>query len=143
MPEKIIKNEILGELIWDSDLDWWSSKVEITPGNIINVSVDSDDAETLAVIELACHSFIRIQAQEVNFRRCAANQLLDLYNRSWNNGNEIDCQTFMKMIKLDEIAFNSNGSANLYYDDGDLFCGHIIIVSIDCHGAFEDARIAG
>ncbi|OUL27696.1 hypothetical protein BV372_25650 [Nostoc sp. T09] len=143
MSKKTIKNEVLGELVWDSDLDCWSSKVEITPGNIVNLSVDIEDVETSAVIERASHSFTRIQKQEVNLRRCAANQLLDLYNHTWNDGDEIDCPTFMKLIKLEEVHFNSNGSANLYYDDGDLFWGHTIILSIDCDGAFKDANIAG
>ncbi|OUL24372.1 hypothetical protein BV378_18450 [Nostoc sp. RF31YmG] len=138
-----MKNEILGELIWYSDLDWWSSTVEITPGNLINVSVDTEDTEILAVIELACHSFTRLQQQEVYFRRCAANQLLNLYNHTWNDGDEIDCQTFMELMKLEEVHLNSDGSANLYYDDGDLFGGHVIIISIDGNGVFEDAKIAG
>ncbi|MDZ8053489.1 MAG: DUF2262 domain-containing protein [Aulosira sp. ZfuVER01] len=143
MSEQIIKNQILDELTWNSDLDCWSSQIEITPDNLVNLSVDTEDVETTAVIELACHSFIRLQEQEINYRHCAANQLLDLYNHIWSNGDEIDCQSFMKLIKLEDIHFNFDGSANLYYDDGDLFCGHTIIVSIDCNGAFEDARIAG
>ncbi|MDZ7957127.1 MAG: DUF2262 domain-containing protein [Aulosira sp. DedQUE10] len=143
MSKQTIKNDILGELIWDSKLDWWSSQVEIYPGNIVNLSFDADDAETPTVIELVCHSFTRLQEQEANLRRCAANQLLDLYNDSWNNGDEIDCQTFMKLIKLAEVHINSDGNANLYYDDGELFGGHVIIVSIDCDGAFTDVEIAG
>jgi hypothetical protein len=143
MSEQIIKNQILGELTWNNDLDWWSSKVEFTPGNLVNLSVDSEDVETPSVSELACHSFTRIQKQEINLRLCAANHLLDLYNDHWNNGDEIDCPTFMKLIKLEEVHLNSDGSANLYYDDGDLFGGHVIIVSIDGDGVFEDAEIAG
>jgi hypothetical protein len=107
------------------------------------VSVDTEDTEILAVIELACHSFTRLQQQEVYFRRCAANQLLNLYNHTWNDGDEIDCQTFMELMKLEEVHLNSDGSANLYYDDGDLFGGHVIIISIDGNGVFEDAKIAG
>lgn len=143
MSEKIIKNQILGELIWDSDLDWWSSQVEFTPGNLVNLSVDGEDVETPAVIELACHSFIHLQKQEVNLRLCAANHLLNLYNDHWNNGDEINYQTFMELMKLEEVYLNSDGSAKLYYDDGDLFGGHVIIVSIDGNGVFEDAHIAG
>ncbi|BAZ02272.1 hypothetical protein NIES37_62840 [Tolypothrix tenuis PCC 7101] len=138
MPEQKIQNDILGELVWNSKLQWWSNQVEIIPGNIVNLSVDIDDTEIPA-----CHSFTRIQAQEINLRRFAANQLLERYNKHWNNGTEIDCLTFIELIKLVSVHINTDGSADLFYDDGELFGGHTIIISIDCNGACEDAQIAG
>ncbi|MBD2196134.1 MULTISPECIES: DUF2262 domain-containing protein [Calothrix] len=143
MTKKVIKNQILGELTWHNDFDWWKGKIEITPGNIISLSVDSENIEIPSVSELTCHSFTRIKQQEVNLRRCTANQLIDLYNKSWNNDDEIDCPTFMNLIKLEAVHLNSDGSATLYYEDGGLFGGHVIVVSIDCDGIFEDADIAG
>ncbi|MBD2208907.1 DUF2262 domain-containing protein [Calothrix sp. FACHB-156] len=143
MSEQTIQNDILGELVWNSKLKWWSSQVEITPGNIVNVSVDNDDKDITAAIEIACHSFTRIQEQEINLRRFAANQLLELYNEYWNNGDVIDCLSFMELIKLAAVVINTDGSTDIFYDDGELFGGHTIIVSIDCHGAFKEAQIAG
>ncbi|MBD2356332.1 DUF2262 domain-containing protein [Tolypothrix sp. FACHB-123] len=143
MTQQVIKNKILGELTWHNDLNWWKGKLEITPGNVISLSVDSENIETPSVSELAYHSFTRIQQQEVNLRRSAANHLLDLYNDSWNNSDAIDCPTFMNLIKLEAVHLNFDGSATIYYEDGDLFGGHVIVVSIDCNGIFEDADIAG
>ncbi|MBE9084181.1 DUF2262 domain-containing protein [Tolypothrix sp. LEGE 11397] len=46
-------------------------------------------------------------------------------------------------MKLASVHINTDGSADLFYDDGELFGGHKIIVSIDCNGVCEDAQIAG
>ncbi|MBD2167846.1 DUF2262 domain-containing protein [Calothrix membranacea FACHB-236] len=73
----------------------------------------------------------------------SSNQLLERYNKRWNNSAEIDCLTFIKLIKLVSVHINTDGSADLFYDDGELFGGHTIIVSIDCNGVCEDAQIAG
>lgn len=43
---------------------------------------------------------------------------------------------------LEAIAFYFDASAQLYYNDGDLW-GHTIVGSINVDGSFEGAQIAG
>lgn len=46
-------------------------------------------------------------------------------------------------FSLSELAFRNDGSIEAYYDDGDIFWGHCIIVRMDKNGNIEDAEIAG
>jgi hypothetical protein len=74
-----------------------------------------------------------------------AAEMLDGYNENWLDeeiGN-IDELKFKELISLKSILiFNELGYALAYFDDGDLFGGHSIEISIN-NGAPEYAQIVG
>ncbi|BAZ39603.1 hypothetical protein NIES4101_55570 [Calothrix sp. NIES-4101] len=143
MTEQTIYDEILGELAWDDDDECWSSQVQFTLEHIVNVTIDPDDAETGAVIMKSRQSFAKLQENELNIRRLISDQMLKIYNDNWNNGEIIDTQDFIDSIKLEDIVFYANGNIQLFYNDGYLFAGHGIIVSIDEYGNYQEAVLFG
>ena len=71
--------------------------------------------------------------------------MLDTANDWLGDADEepITAEQFADRITLSELAFRNDGSIEAYYDDGDIFWGHCIIVRMDKNGNIEDAEIAG
>ena len=49
----------------------------------------------------------------------------------------------MARMTLTEFAAYEDGSIEISYDDGDLFWGHTITVTLDEHGAVQEVGING
>ena len=143
MQEQTVEDETLGTLIWDSQLEWWEGRQEITPGQTISVTVSSDDAPLDIVLEQARQLFRRVQAAEPIFRRAAADALLDRYNSAWNEGAPISSNAFMSRMAITALSVYADGGAEIDYSDGDLFLGHTITLSVDKSGSAEYASING
>lgn len=77
--------------------------------------------------------------------------MLSLKNDAWLEEDEetgeaeapVTPEEFRKRISLQGIDFGDDGTSTLYVDDGDLFWGHIIVVSTDDQGKYEEATLAG
>ncbi len=46
-------------------------------------------------------------------------------------------------MELKSVNISNDGSAEIYYLDGDLFAGHSIVINLDSEGELGDADIAG
>jgi len=71
--------------------------------------------------------------------------LLPLKNDSWLDENEtvLSEERFLEAISLTSIDFDQNAGATLYYDDGNTFFGHTIVVEISSKQKVKQASIAG
>ena len=143
MREQTIEDEVLGTLTWNKSVNCWGGETEIMPGHTISVTVLAEDTPLATVLEGARPLFQRLRADEPALRQAAADGLLARYNSTWNDGPPLDSATFMAQIALNGFAAYEDGSAEINYDDGDLFWGHTITVSIDANGAFQDVGING
>jgi len=87
-------------------------------------------------------------SMDVRWREYAASELTDLAN-DWQQEDEaqtaepITADVFAQRIHLSELSIAADGSATPYYDDGDLFWGHVIVIDVEVDGALTDASIAG
>ena len=143
MREQTIEDKTFGTLIWDDSLEWWEGKREIAPGHFVSIAVSPGDKPSETVLEQARQSLKHLQSEDLAFRRFAADTLLALHNEEWNDGPPTDGETFAGRMTLTEFAAYEDGRAEISYDDGDLFWGHTIFVSVDANGAFQDAGING
>ena len=67
------------------------------------------------------------------FRRFAATNLLDLYNSNWLDDDigEVDVEGFMARLSNPAVMlFDELGAAMILFEDGGLFAGHWIEVSV-------------
>ena len=134
----------IGRLTWDDNFDWWQGQSEVNPGLIAEVNVTPAEGQDDTVAIAALQSFlVWFRSHEPEAREFAADQLLENYNDNWNDGSPISVKTFMNLLKLESVSVNPDSGAELYYEDGDLFAGHCIIVSMDEQRRFQDAGIAG
>ena len=82
--------------------------------------------------------------REPEYRRAAASRLLDLYNRSWRDGEALDLDNFMRRLSVSSISIAPlELGATLYYADGGLFAGHFIEVFLDTDFSFSNVQLAG
>ncbi|KRU17340.1 DUF2262 domain-containing protein [Bacillus pumilus] len=86
---------------------------------------------------------------DASIKSFAANQLLELakdwqaQDDSAETQEELTLDHFISRISLESLHAYPNGEFEVYCHDGDLFWGHVIIVSGNINGTFQDAHIAG
>jgi hypothetical protein len=139
-------DDALGPLDWDEGLEWWTGVVELGAGRRVraHVSTMGDDVPSLPIVmERARRSLDRLRGQEDSYRRSAAGDLLAVHNGSWNDDEPIDEQEFIERMALESVTFYPDGSIELCYADGDLFWGHVILMSVAADGTVGKATIAG
>lgn len=109
---------------------------------------DEDEGQMKASLETA-HELFRNQAEwDARIRAYAAEELVELANE-WLQDNdeaeidEITKEMFVKLMEFSSISVNPEGDFEVFFDDGDMFWGHSIIVSGHTNGTFESAEIAG
>ncbi len=147
MEPRTIHDDLLGALTWNGDLGWWEGRAEVSPGHplSLSLSVEEEDPDVEPAQEIA-HGrrvLLFLREHEPEARLVAAEELLEIYNAEWNEGEPLDEEEFMERLTLDDIGILSDGSAELLYQDGGLFAGHTVLVTVGADGNFADADIAG
>ena len=71
--------------------------------------------------------------------------LLDIKNESWRYPEEpeVTPDDFRAAISVEGVWVHEDGSAEIYFADGDLFWGHAIVVRFNEMGQFVEASTAG
>lgn len=74
-----------------------------------------------------------------------ARDLLKIKNTSWLNEGEtaITGEQLTNSVNLRYITFSGDGSCELYFNDGDTFAGHEIVVSVSKDREVKKAELAG
>lgn len=147
MAERTIHDETLGLLTWNNRLDWWEGRFLLAPGQPVGISIgveeDDPDTEPTAEIQRARLLLDGLAELEPEARQLAADELLDIYNEEWNDDDPLSAEEFMTRLTLEDIGIAADGSAELFYQDGGLFAGHAVLVSLDADGNLDNADIAG
>src|SRR5262249_26778923 len=112
-------------------------------GHLVNIAVSPEDADLATALKAARRAWDEIREEEIDLRRSAADELLDLHNQEWNDGLPIDAEEFSERMTLESITFFPDGGADLFYHDGGLFGGNTIILGVLADGSFGGATIAG
>ncbi|WP_224010989.1 DUF2262 domain-containing protein [Paraburkholderia tropica] len=111
---------------------------------ILNVVPNKLDASTEAV---SAARVVQSGLQEWHMiaSRFAAQRLLPVKNESWLHEAEsaMAAQDFCESISLKEVTVFSNGKVDFWFDDGNIFAGHSILVRATADGGPFDAEICG
>jgi hypothetical protein len=142
--KKPIEDAVLGRLTWDGRFNEWGARFAVTPGLLVEVCLTPAGDEADDVTVARGRDFVHwLRQNEPAARRFAAAELLDVFNGAWNDGEPLSAQAFADRITLGTAGVTPDGGAVLYYEDGDLFAGHCVIVSVSEVRAFTHAAIAG
>jgi hypothetical protein len=131
----------LGHLVWDEEMDWWISEVELRPGYPIEVIVEyheeSDEREV--VLSQARSWLTRVRQREPEYRRWAAEQLLD---RRWNTDERMSAEDLVDLLRAHSVVCAADGTASVYWDDDDvLFSGHGLYTQLGADGECIEVRM--
>jgi len=130
-----------GTLKYDLNLNWWEGKTKFQAKKIIlYISAEEDNKFTpLDTLKERLK-----QLELLNFNQIAADGLLALHNEAWNEEEEdISSETFKKKVEVYNISLKEDGSSTIWLEDGDLFAGHLIQISLDAKNNVIDVGIAG
>ncbi len=147
-----IEDETFGRLEGSDDGYGWKGNVMLGPDRQVKMSIWPDDGyDEKDYIKAARSLFLLMKDNEYKILDQVAEKMLDLAN-DWeedaaaNDEKEfvpLDKEAFIARITLESIVGYGNGSGTLYYNDGDIFWGHVIDVSINAQGDVTSADIAG
>ena len=137
-----VNDPVFGTLEWEEAFDWWCSTLEFALE--VEVSIFGRDLD--AVLEARRASFVRTRDREVKLKATIARKMLKLAE-DWRDEEEepepITLESFKQRISLSELHLHPDGTAQLFYQNDDVFADHIILVDLDANGKLERATIAG
>ncbi len=154
-----IEDELCGSFSLERKYGWFSGTIDWLGHEclaMLTYEEDTEEGEETAEYALSVLHIIYKDLKEWDerFRKFAAEQLTELAN-DWQMDEEefdgeedtdenlITEETFAKRIWIGEIIIFPNGDYEVYYNDDDMFWGHVIIVSGNIETEIEDAQIAG
>ncbi|MEM8560482.1 MAG: DUF2262 domain-containing protein [Bacteroidota bacterium] len=130
-----IESDRFGALAENQQLDWmegtatWNgATVRLTLSRGLRGRIDADDFAP------ALHTAEQLWADETTWKTridaCAAT-LYDIWDGGWrlDEDTEDTPEAFVARMMLETIACAPDGAFECWYDDGDLFAGHAILVS--------------
>lgn len=164
----LIEDELCGTFSIERKYGWFSGTTD-WPGHECLTMLIYDKEHMEEGKETAEHALHTLhilykdrKGWDEKFRKFAAEQLTELAN-DWladredfdedneydendennNDENLITKETFAERIWIGEIVIFPNGDYEVYYNDDDMFWGHVIIVGGNIETGIEDALIAG
>ncbi|MEL6610630.1 MAG: DUF2262 domain-containing protein [Bacteroidota bacterium] len=144
-----IETTRFGTLAEDPKLGWmegtatWNgTTVRLTLNRGVNGRIDTDDfAPALATAEQLWEDEA---AWNARVEACAAT-LFEIWDCGWRQPTDTEDtpEAFVARMTLDTVACSPDGAFEFWYDDGDLFAGHAILVSGTLADGPTEATLAG
>jgi len=143
-----MEHPLLGHLEYEEDLNWYTAKVTVdgrTADLRIHCGSRTDSHSEPPALAHAVRFVATIDRLCQTAKECAVRDLLGLKNDDWRGDDEpeVDVGEFKRLMEIEGIVVHGDGSAEFYYQDGDLFWGHAILVYMRADGRFGNASLAG
>ena len=140
------EDAVLGKLVFNTDLDWYETTVRIAPAldATLQIAVEgfasADDA-----IDAARRHLPTVLAGLEGGKALIASELLEIKNSDWLEDDEeaLTEDQFVSQLTLSTLTAQADDSWELYFDAGQLFWGHQILVWWSPTRGFYEAQTAG
>jgi len=135
----------LGPMSWNEQLEWWEGSIRLTSDIPFILCVFARPRETnaRAITQQSRHAIERVRSLERASREYAADQLLEIHNSEWAQGNPISGEEFSRRLVPDSLVIHETGYAEIHFRDGGLFWGHSVSVRIQADGNLQEAVVEG
>ena len=147
----LIEDEVLGTLKLNREFEQLEGEI-LWHGEQVSLSLEIDlqDSSTWDVARSMAKKLVtNSENWDKTMRKFAAKELTELANE-WQinddedeNANPITENTFAERIALTELSVTCEGDFTAYYDDDDLFLGHVIEICGSLENGIQRANIAG
>jgi hypothetical protein len=134
-----------GTFTLDRRLNWFETQTEWN-GVAIKLTLDIDNWQDSETILTSARTLWGSQGEwEGRCKDKAVDRLLELKNSSWldDQESELSAEQFKAKMILESILLHPDGSFEFWYDDGDLFWGHAIMVEGDLEEGPRNAHMEG
>lgn len=122
------------------EINWLSEKCNVHLNTDTQMGITANSS-----IEILNRIVIDIETLDKKIRKFASEKLKCLANE-WNENStiEITNEEFMRRLVLKDIFINSEeDEINFWFEDDDMFCGHMVVVCMISNFNFVDATIEG
>ena len=151
----MLVDAVPGKFILERQFSWFSGNTDWL-GNecIVYLETDEEDGDTSEkAFNILKELYKDLEKWDNKFRTFAAEQLTELAN-DWLDGTydeednysepeEITEKDFARRISIDELTVYPDGDLTLYYNDDDMFYGHVIAIDANINGELKSADIEG
>lgn len=140
-----VEHPFFGTLTLDRALNSYEAEVP-WGGHPVRLHLSLDESEDENALLATAQSLWDEQRQwDERVRDHAADELLDLKNDAWLGEDEepFTRDTFKARMALASVGVYSDGAFEFCFNDGNLFWGHVILVSGSLAEGPKDASIAG
>lgn len=141
----IIEDSVLGKLTLDRTIDIFECDNSWLEGEV-SFSLSCDEDGSIESILPKSYSILQsAKLWDSKTKEFSAKKLLELKNDTWlgEDESEFTESQFIEKMSLSTISFETDGSMTFWFDDGDLFWGHTISVTVDENDQLIDAEIMG
>ncbi|MEI0799504.1 DUF2262 domain-containing protein [Brachyspira intermedia] len=139
------KDEELGDFELDKSINMFNKNIEWDNNNI-SISFENIDEEVnKKSVDIIKKIFANKKDIEKKLKDYISENLIEDAN-SWNDDDDkpnISKEEFVKLITLTSINIIYEDNITFYFDDGDIFSGHVIAVDSDYDFNFAEPYIIG
>jgi hypothetical protein len=140
-----IQHEILGYLRYDNKFCCYEGQVIFHEKELsISLSID-DHSKVESMLTRASSLVTQLKYYTQSAKEYAVEQFLKLKNETWLDENEtcLTSEEFQNRMTLAGLVFSPDGEVDFYYNDGNLFFGHCILITMNKDNCFIAASISG
>lgn len=144
-----MENE-LGAFILNREFSWFEGTIDWNGAEAnIYLETDEEDGDTARQAMKALKRTVDHLAEyDAKYREFAARELTGLANEWLDESEEADAEEitqeiFAKRMEISEITVSPDGNLSLFYQDDDMFWGHVIEIETGSDGEPVSANIAG
>lgn len=126
----VLEDGLLGPLTLDRRMGWFHGQTQWQT-HTIKFYVGGETLEAAQQELATAHKLLANQAGWMDrVLQKAVDKLLDLHNDDWSEDDTPKTPAqFRELMKLESIHVETGGGFSFWFDDGDLFAGHAILVS--------------
>lgn len=139
---KPLQSDTLGTVTWNDNFSYWEAKTMVALGKKVSVSLTPGDNKN----DITPGEAFVAWARKHDARAYAAKQMVELAE-DWRDEDEeakpITAESFARRVRLTEITQEAGGDGTLWYDDDNIFAGHVIVVSVSAGREFTEAQMMG
>jgi hypothetical protein len=135
----------LGMFTLDRSANWFEAST-LWRGQPVQVALSMDDHVSRELqIQRARNLWAEFDAWFRHAVDFAIADLLQVKNEAWLDENQppIEAGTFERALRIESVTIQSDGSVDLWFDDGDLFWGHSIMVACTPAGSPTRTELCG
>ncbi|HEX8876749.1 MAG TPA: DUF2262 domain-containing protein [Phycisphaerales bacterium] len=135
----------IGRVTLDRRIDMWTGRAKWAGGKVEVVLGGDPKAYSTKTFELIQSVAATAATWDARLKRHAAKHLVKLKNEAWREDGvkPITSKLFAQRLKLQNWLTRADRSMEFSFDDGDLFFGHEIVVSVDPKGRLGEPELHG
>lgn len=139
-----MEDDFFGTLTLDRRIDTFETDAK-WGSSVATLSVEGPAEEVASSLQCARQLWAAQPDFHARIVACAVEHLLALKNDTWldEDEEELTPKQFTERMRIQTISVDPSGAFEFWFDDGDLFYGHSIMVSGDLAAGPTDADIHG